>query len=84
MQFWHQITKFQRSAVLKHVLKSKDTSCSQAELAEMPEGTLAAAQHTAELFLAARSVANAAPQCQLSLQQYHVMLAAALAATPAR
>ena len=45
---------------------------------------MAAAQHMAELLLAVRSVANAAPQCQLSLQQYHVMLAAALAANPAR
>lgn len=67
---------------------SIDRSCShsQAELAEMPlpEATLTAAQHMAELFLAVCSVANAAPQCQSSLQQYHVMLAAALAANPAR
>lgn len=50
----------------------------------LPEATMAAAQYMAELLLAVRSMANAAPQCQLSLQQYHVMLAAALAANAAR
>jgi hypothetical protein len=50
----------------------------------LPEATSAGAQHMAELFLAVRSVADAAPQCQLSLQQYHGILTAALAANPAR
>jgi hypothetical protein len=79
-------TKSQCSAALCYVFMP-DLRCRlQAELVEMPvpEATLAASQHMMELFLAVRSMAIAAPQCQLSLQQYHVMLAAALDASPGR
>lgn len=50
----------------------------------MPEHALAAARHAAELFTAIRSAAGVAPQCRLSLEQYHAVATSVLAADPDR